>query len=106
MLVYVGLTMLPRLAAFHVRYIGDEAPAECLERYRLHLRGLDGLAPLVFSTVEHFDEELLPKASVRIGSGAVSLPPTNWAPCESATWRLLEPGRFTTPRRSSRMMAA
>jgi len=60
MLAYVGLTVLPHFAAFHVPYIGDEARGACLEGYRRHLLGLDGHAPRVFQSVEHFDEQLRP----------------------------------------------
>lgn len=63
MLAYVGLTVLPRFAAYHVPYLSDEARADCLARYRQHLLALDTLQPLRFPTLEHYDEQLRPKAA-------------------------------------------
>lgn len=64
MLGYVGLTVLPHFAAFHVPYIGDEARAECLGRYRQHLLTLNAHPPLVFSHLEYFDDHLRPKDGI------------------------------------------
>lgn len=64
MLAYVGLTVLPHFAAYHVPYISEEARAECLERYRQHLLALDTLPPLSFPSLEHYDEQLRPKAAL------------------------------------------
>jgi NAD(P)H dehydrogenase (quinone) len=64
MLGYVGLTVLPPYVAYHVPYISAAARGEVLEGYRQHLRSLDARAPLVFPSVDDFDENLRPKAGV------------------------------------------
>ncbi len=64
MLAYVGLTVLPPFAAYHVPYISPEARAEVLEGYRRHLLTLDARPPLVFPSMADFDENLRPKSRV------------------------------------------
>lgn len=62
MLAYVGLTVLPPFAAYHVPYISPEARAEVLEGYRRHLLTLDTRPPLVFPSMADFDEGLRPRS--------------------------------------------
>jgi NAD(P)H dehydrogenase (quinone) len=47
-----------------VPYISAAARGEVLDGYRQHLRSLDARAPLVFPSVDDFDENLRPKAGV------------------------------------------
>ncbi len=63
MLGYVGLTVLPPYVAYHVPYISEEARGAVLDGYRQHLRSLDARAPLVFPSVDDFDENLRPKTT-------------------------------------------
>lgn len=58
---YVGLSVLPPFAAFHVPYISEEARREYLEQYRHHLLTLDDRPPLVFPSLDDFDTNLRPK---------------------------------------------
>lgn len=60
MLAYVGLTVLPHFAAFHVPYVDEAARTKCLKHYRQHLLALDKHEPLIFPNLEHFDEQLNP----------------------------------------------
>lgn len=60
MLGYVGLTVLPHFAAYHVPYLSDEARRDCLARYRTHLLSLDQRPPLVFPSLDDFDAQLRP----------------------------------------------
>lgn len=64
MLGYVGLSVLPPYVAYHVPYISAAARGEVLDGYCQHLRSLDARAPLVFPSVDDFDENLRPKAGV------------------------------------------
>lgn len=64
MLGYVGLTVLPHFAAFHVPCVDEAARTEYLDHYRQHLLALDSHTPLVFHCVEHFDDQLRPKAGI------------------------------------------
>jgi Putative NADPH-quinone reductase (modulator of drug activity B) len=60
-LYYVGMTVLPPFAAYHVPYIGHDARAQILEAYRAYLRRLDTLEPLRFPRIDDFDERLYPR---------------------------------------------
>ncbi len=62
MLAYVGLTVLPPYAAYHVPYLAAEARAEILDGYRRHLLTLDQREPLRFPSMDDFDENLRPKS--------------------------------------------
>lgn len=65
MLAYVGLTVLPPFAAYHVPYTSSpEARARSHEGYRRHLLTLDARPPLVFPSMADFDENLRPKSRV------------------------------------------
>jgi NAD(P)H dehydrogenase (quinone) len=58
---YLGFHVLPPFVGWHVPYIGEEARAELLNRYRAHLKSLDGEKPMVFPSLDDFDELLRPK---------------------------------------------
>ncbi|MFJ7809751.1 Glutathione-regulated potassium-efflux system ancillary protein KefF [compost metagenome] len=58
---YVGLSVLPPFAAFHVPYISEDARHEYLEQYRQHLLTLDERPPLVFPSLDDFDSNMRPK---------------------------------------------
>lgn len=60
-LYYVGMTVLPPFAAYHVPYITLEARAQILDEYRAYLRRLDTLEPLRFPRLDDFDDRLNPR---------------------------------------------
>lgn len=60
-LYYVGMTVLPPFAAYHVPYITLEARAQILDEYRAYLRRLDMLEPLRFPRLDDFDDRLNPR---------------------------------------------
>ena len=61
MFAYVGMTVLPHFAAYHVPYISTEARQQILQDYRTHLLTLDQRPPLRFASLDDFDERLRPK---------------------------------------------
>lgn len=71
MLGYVGLTVLPHFAAYHVPYLSDEARRDCLARYRAHLLSLDQRPPLVFPSLDDFDAQLRPLQAQSAPAAAV-----------------------------------
>ena len=60
-LYYVGMDVLPLFAGYHVPYISQEAREQILEDYKLRLSQIDQLQPLVFPTLDQFDDKLYPK---------------------------------------------
>jgi NAD(P)H dehydrogenase (quinone) len=58
---YVGLTVLPPFAAYHVPYIAPEERTAMLEDYRVRLRSLDDVQPLHFPSLDQFDDKLYPR---------------------------------------------
>lgn len=63
MLGYVGLSVLPPFAAFHVPYISTEARQAYLDQYREHLLTLDQRPPLELPSLDDYDERLRPKSA-------------------------------------------
>ncbi len=61
MLAYVGLTVLPSYAAYHVPYISNEARLKILDDYRNHLLTLNDRSPLIFSSLNDFDDQFYRK---------------------------------------------
>ncbi len=61
-LAYTGMSVLPPFVAHHVPYISQESRAELLAQYRQWLNSLEGLAPLEFPSMDHFDSSLRPLA--------------------------------------------
>ena len=62
-LAYVGFTVLPPFAAWHIPYITPAAREEMMVRYRDHLLGLDTLTPLAMPSLTAFDSRLHPLAA-------------------------------------------
>jgi len=60
-LAYVGLTVLPFFAAYHIPYLTPDAREKILEDYHTYLVGLPELQPLEFPKISDFDERLYPK---------------------------------------------
>ena len=60
-MAYVGLSVLPSFIGWHVPYISDEDRHTLLEEYRSYLTNLDQLDPLTFSSLDDFDEKMMPK---------------------------------------------
>ncbi len=60
-LYYVGMDVLPLFAGYHVPYISQEAREQILEDYKIRLAQIDQLQPLVFPTLDQFDDKLYPK---------------------------------------------
>ncbi len=69
MLAYVGLEVLPPFIAYHVPYISETERWDYLNQYCEHLLTLDQRAPLVFPSLDDFDETLRPRAG---GANAAS----------------------------------
>jgi len=59
-LYYTGMEVLPPFVAWHVPYITDEARAGYLRAYEDRLAQLDELEPLVFPSLDAFDDKLNP----------------------------------------------
>lgn len=59
-LAYVGMTVLPPFVAYHVPYISESERRTYLDRYADHLGRLDQLKPLVFPSLDDFDDQLYP----------------------------------------------
>lgn len=60
-LAYTGMSVLAPFVAHHVPYISDEQRRGLLESYRECIRTLDQQAPLVFPSMDDFDEQLRPR---------------------------------------------
>jgi NAD(P)H dehydrogenase (quinone) len=60
-LAYIGLTVLPFFAGYHIPYLPPEARGKVLEEYRAYLTRLSELKPLSFPSIGDFDERLYPK---------------------------------------------
>jgi NAD(P)H dehydrogenase (quinone) len=60
-LYYVGMDVLPPFIGYHVPYISQEAREQILQDYTQYLAKLDELQPLVFPTLDQFDDKLYPK---------------------------------------------
>jgi len=60
-LAYVGLRVLPPFLAYHVPYVTPEERELYLIRYRDHLKNIENLKPLIFPSLDEFDERLFPK---------------------------------------------
>ncbi|WP_220811220.1 NAD(P)H-dependent oxidoreductase [Pseudomonas paralcaligenes] len=59
-LAYVGMSVLPPFAAYHVPYVSQEARADILRQYGDYLGRLDDLQPLRFPSLANFDRALRP----------------------------------------------
>lgn len=62
-LAYVGMTVLPPFVGYHIPYLSPEQRAQIMDDYRQHLRQLDQLTPLVFPSLDDFDDKLYPLTS-------------------------------------------
>ena len=60
-MAYVGLTVLPPFIGWHVPYISDEDRQSLLKEYCEYLTNLDQLDPLIFPSLDDFDEKMMPK---------------------------------------------
>jgi NAD(P)H dehydrogenase (quinone) len=60
-MAYVGLSVLPSFIGWHVPYITDEDRHSLLEQYQTYLTNLDQLDPLIFPSLDDFDEKMMPK---------------------------------------------
>jgi NAD(P)H dehydrogenase (quinone) len=60
-MAYVGLSVLPPFIGWHVPYISDEDRHSLLEQYQTYLTNLDQLDPLIFPSLDDFDEKMMPK---------------------------------------------
>lgn len=60
-MAYVGLTVLPPFIGWHVPYISNEDRQTLLKEYREYLINLDQLDPLIFPSLDDFDEKMMPK---------------------------------------------
>jgi NAD(P)H dehydrogenase (quinone) len=60
-MAYVGLKVLPPFIGWHVPYISDEDRQSLLKEYREYLTNLDQLDPLIFPSLDDFDEKMMPK---------------------------------------------
>ncbi|SEJ43009.1 NAD(P)H dehydrogenase (quinone) [Pseudomonas linyingensis] len=59
-LAYCGFEVLPPFIGYHVPYVSAEARGQILADYGQHLQGLDDLQPLVFPSMNDFDDKLMP----------------------------------------------
>jgi len=59
-LAYCGFEVLPPFIGYHVPYVSAEARAQILANYGQHLQTLDDQQPLVFPSMNDFDERLMP----------------------------------------------
>jgi NAD(P)H dehydrogenase (quinone) len=55
------LSVLPPFIGWHVPYISDEDRHSLLEQYQTYLTNLDQLDPLIFPSLDDFDEKMMPK---------------------------------------------
>jgi NAD(P)H dehydrogenase (quinone) len=60
-MAYVGLTVLPPFIGWHVPYISDEDRQSLLKEYCEYLTNLDQLDPLIFPSLDDFDEKMMSK---------------------------------------------
>ena len=58
---YVGCSILPPFIAWHVPYVSDAVRSGYLDRYRAYLAGIESVDPLVFPSLDDFDDRLYPK---------------------------------------------
>jgi NAD(P)H dehydrogenase (quinone) len=61
-LAYVGMSVLPPFAAYHVPYVSQDAREGILRQYGDYLARLDDLRPLRFPSLADFDRALRPLA--------------------------------------------
>ncbi|MBV2132561.1 NAD(P)H-dependent oxidoreductase [Pseudomonas sp. MAP12] len=59
-LAYCGFEVLPPFIGYHVPYVSAEARAQILADYGRHLHTLDDQQPLVFPSMNDFDDKLMP----------------------------------------------
>ena len=59
-LAYCGFAVLPPFIGYHVPYVSAEARAQILADYGRHLHTLDDQQPLVFPSMDDFDDRLMP----------------------------------------------
>ncbi|WP_045458125.1 NAD(P)H-dependent oxidoreductase [Caballeronia cordobensis] len=59
---YLGFDVLPPFVGWHVPYISQQERTALLDAYRERLLTLDSQQPMVFPSLEDFDELLRPKA--------------------------------------------
>ena len=59
-LAYCGFEVLPPFIGYHVPYISGEARAQIMADYGRHLQTLDDQQPLVFPSMNDFDDRLMP----------------------------------------------
>lgn len=60
-LAYCGFEVLPPFIGYHVPYVSAEARAGILADYGRHLHTLDDQQPLVFPSMDDFDDKLMPR---------------------------------------------
>jgi NAD(P)H dehydrogenase (quinone) len=60
---YAGFDVLPSFVGYHVPYVAQHERTALLARYDDYLTRLDTLAPLVFPTLDDFDEQMRPRAA-------------------------------------------
>ena len=63
---YLGYHVLPPFIGWNVPYISQEARVDLLNRYRAHLKSLDDQKPMVFPSLDDFDELLRPNKAERL----------------------------------------
>jgi NAD(P)H dehydrogenase (quinone) len=61
-LAYVGYSVLPPFAAWHVPYLDRGARAAILDRLADHLNALDAMTPLAFPRLADYDDMMRPLA--------------------------------------------
>lgn len=59
-LAYCGFAVLPPFIGYHVPYVSAEARGQILADYGRHLQTLDDQQPLVFPSLNDFDDRLMP----------------------------------------------
>lgn len=65
-LAYCGFDVLPPFIGYHVPYISPEGRAQMLADYRERLNAVDRLQPLKFSSMDDFDDRLMPKREAQV----------------------------------------
>lgn len=58
---YIGCSVLPPFVAWHVPYVSDAVRNGYLDDYRAYLTGIESVDPLVFPSLDDFDDRLYPK---------------------------------------------
>ncbi|NMG73404.1 NAD(P)H-dependent oxidoreductase [Aromatoleum diolicum] len=65
-LAYCGFDLLPPFVGYHVPYISPEGRAQILADYRQRLNTVERLQPLRFSSMDDFDDRLMPKREAQV----------------------------------------